>query len=459
MIIPKKIKIYNLNNIHSVPQIKNLGEKELSALKVVASVLPFRTNNYVLDELINWNNVPDDPIYQLNFMQKDMLKKSQFERMESALKRNNPEEIKNTAIKIRIELNPHPAGQAKINIPKLNTEPLPGLQHKYKETVLIFPSKSQTCHAYCSFCFRWAQFVDTNNIKFATCNKVDFLKYLSVHKDVTDILITGGDPMIMSAANLKEFILPLLKPGFEHLQSIRIGTKSLSYWPYRFVTDDDSDEILRLFEKIKASDKNITIMAHFNHYAELSTEVVKEAINRILSTGAQIRTQSPVIKYINNDPKVWEKMWKDQVAMGCVPYYMFVERDTGANNYFEIPLLEAFNIYREAIVKTSGLCRTVRGPVMSALPGKVMLNGVTNIYGEKVFQLSLIQARNPNWCYKPFYAKFDPLAKWLSHLEPALGEKKFFYQNELNQMLYDKDKFNLLYNEEFFDKQLQLNYD
>ena len=157
MITTKKIKIYGLRNIDSIPQIRILDKNELFALKVVATVLPFRTNNYVLEELINWNNILEDPVYQLNFMQKDMLTKIQFDKMASVIKRNNPYEIKNTAINIRAELNPHPAGQTNANMPKLNDETVPGLQHKYNETVLVFPSKSQTCHAYCTFCFRWAQ--------------------------------------------------------------------------------------------------------------------------------------------------------------------------------------------------------------------------------------------------------------------------------------------------------------
>ncbi len=459
MITPKKLKIYGLKDIESIPQIGFLNKNELFELKVVATVLPFRTNNYVLEELIHWNNVPDDPMYKLNFMQKAMLTKNQFDEMAGVIKKNNLSEIKNTALKIRTELNPHPAGQTNVNKPKLNNEFVPGIQHKYNETVLVFPSKSQTCHAYCTFCFRWAQFVDTNDIKFSTCNKNDFLSYLQQHKEITDVLLTGGDPLIMNADNLREFITPLLKPEFEHLQSIRIGTKSLSYWPYRFVTDNDADDIIRLFELVKNKGKNLSLMAHFNHYVELSTDIVKIAISRILSTGTQIRTQSPVIKYINDEPNIWGKMWKDQVALGCIPYYMFVERDTGANNYFEIPLIKAYNIYREAIINTSGLCRTVRGPVMSALPGKVMINGITQINGEKVFQLNLIQGRNTEWCYKPFFAKFDPCATWLSHLKPAFGESKFFYQNELNKILINSENYNLSLNDEFFDSQLQLNYD
>ena len=339
----------------------------------------------------------------------------------------------------RSELNPHPAGQMTLNVPRINDEPIPGVQHKYKETILIFPSSGQTCHSYCTFCFRWAQFVGTNDLKFATDESKRFQDYIKNQKDVTDVLLTGGDPMIMSARNLASYIEPLLEPEFEHIQNIRIGTKSISYWPYKYLTDKDADETLELFEKVGNAGKHLAIMAHFNHWKELSTEAVHEAIRRIKNTGTQIRTQSPLIKHINDDPDVWAKMWKDQVKLGCIPYYFFIERNTGAEEYFEVPLYRAYEIYKEAYEKVSGLSRTVRGPSMSALPGKVAIDGITEINSEKVFVLSLLQARNPDWVKKPFFARFDENATWLSELRPAFGEDKFFYQDELNRLLAEGD--------------------
>ncbi len=81
--------------------------------------------------------------------------------------------------------------------------------------------------------------------------------------------------------------------------------------------------------------------------------------------------------------------------MGMVPYYMFVERDTGPQGYFAVPLARAAEIFRDAYSSVSGLCRTVRGPSMSATPGKVCIDGVTEIAGEQVFALHMIQARDP----------------------------------------------------------------
>jgi len=408
MISPRKMKFYGIRDLDSIPQIQNLPEDQRFAIKVVSTVMPFRVNNYVIEELIDWNNVPDDPIFQLTFMQKEMLNDDQFGRVANIIFNGyDDSEIKNVVDEIRLELNPHPAGQMTMNVPYLDGKPVPGVQHKYKETVLIFPSSGQTCHAYCTFCFRWAQFIGMNDLKFATDESKRYQDYLIAKKDVTDVLITGGDPMIMSAKIIASYIEPLLETEFDHIRNIRIGTKSVAYWPYKFVTDKDSDDILRLFEKIVNSGKHLAVMGHYNHWKELSTDVAKEAVRRIRNTGAQIRTQSPLIKHVNDDPDVWTKLWLEQVKLGCIPYYFFIERNTGAKGYFEIPLYRAYKIYKEAYENISGLGRTVRGPSMSALPGKVSVEGITEIRGEKVFVLTMLQARNPKWAKRPFFAKFD----------------------------------------------------
>ncbi|NLT50892.1 MAG: lysine 2,3-aminomutase [Ignavibacteria bacterium] len=438
MLKPKTLKLYGLRNIDELPQLKNLSEKTRFALKVVSNILPFRTNNYVVEELIDWDNIPNDPIYQLTFMQKDMIDEESFSLMADALKRNNQSEIQTVAKQLRNKLNPHPSGQLTANIPLLEGNPVSGVQHKYKETVLVFPSSGQTCHAYCTFCFRWAQFVGDDSLKFATDESLRFQEYLKKHKEVTDILFTGGDPMIMSAAKLEAYILPLLQPEFRHIKNIRIGTKSISYWPYKYLTDKDSDRTLSIFEKVINAGKHLTIISHLNHYAELSTTAAVLAVQKIRNTGAVIRAQSPILRHINDIPDVWSTLWQMQVKNGIIPYYMFVERETGAKKYFEMPIFRAYNIFTEAFKKVSGLSKTVRGPVMSANPGKVLIDGISEINNEKVFVLKFIQARNPDWINKPFYAKFDPKATWLLQLEPAFGKSKFFYEDELEEILEER---------------------
>lgn len=118
------------------------------------------------------------------------------------------------------------------------------------------------------------------------------------------------------------------------------------------------------------------------------------------------------------------------MRLGAVPYYMFVERDTGPRRYFEVPLARALDIFRQAYASVSGLGRTVRGPAMSATPGKVLVVGTASVHGEEVFVLKFIQARNPAWVGKTFFAKYDTAATWLDNLTPALGEERFFFKEE-----------------------------
>lgn len=432
-----KYQIYSSHNYRQIPQIEKLSKEDLHSIDVVGSVLPFKTNNYVINELINWDNFRDDPMFILNFPQKGMLKPDDFSGISKLhAQQTDKALIRKAANKIRQKLNPHPAGQSH-NVPILNGEKLNGAQHKYGETLLFFPTQGQTCHAYCTFCFRWPQFTGMDDLKFAM-NQIDsIIEYIKKHPEITDLLITGGDPMVMKASVLDAYITRVLDAKIPHLQSIRIGSKSLSFWPYRFLTDPDADDIIRTFEKVTKAGKSLAFMAHFNHPREMSTIAAEHAIRRIRDTGAQIRTQSPLLNHINTSSKVWAEMWTRQVQLGMIPYYMFVARDTGAQEYFGVSLAKALDIYRRAYNKVSGIARTVRGPSMSCTPGKVRVCGITEIMGEKVFVLEFIQGRNPDWVVRPFFAKYNADALWISDLEPAFGKKEFFFEPELAEMLLD----------------------
>ncbi|UOE22184.1 lysine 2,3-aminomutase [Thermobifida halotolerans] len=425
----RRFRAYTSKHLDELTARAGLGDDERLAIRAVATVLPFRVNSYVIDELIDWDAAPDDPIYRLTFPQADMLPAEDVARIADLLRGDAPrKEINQAANEVRARLNPHPAGQMELNLPKVGEEPMQGVQHKYHETVLFFPKQGQTCHSYCTYCFRWAQFVGEPDLKMATDEIDRLVAYLHQHPEVTSVLLTGGDPMIMGEAVLSRYVEPLL--GVETLESIRIGTKSLAYWPQRFVTDPDADDTLRLFERVVESGKNLAFMAHFSHPREMEPAMVQEAVRRIRGTGAVIRTQAPLIRTINDDPAVWASMWRTHVRQGMVPYYMFVERDTGPQDYFAVPLAEAYEIFRDAYTSVSGLARTVRGPSMSATPGKVCVDGVTEINGEKVFMLHFIQARDPELVNRPFFAKYDEKAAWLFDLQPALGATRFPYEAE-----------------------------
>ncbi len=427
---PPQFRVYTQHNLDKIRQLDRLSEEERFGVRVTAQVLPFRVNQHVIDQLIRWDDVPNDPMFQLVFPQRGMLEQRHFSRVADLLRSDAQKaEIQAAVQEIQAELNPHPAGQTTLNVPRIGNERLEGAQHKYRETLLFFPSQGQTCHSYCSFCFRWAQFVESRNYRVSLRELATLHEYLQSHDEISDLLVTGGDPMVMRTSRMEEYLRPLTNAAFDHVQSIRIGTKALTFWPYRFVTDPDADNLLRLLSELVDHGKHVAIMAHFEHGCEFEGPVAAEAIRRILSTGAVIRTQSPILRHINDDADVWASMWRAQVRMGMIPYYMFVERDTGAKRYFELPLERTWQIYRDAMKQVSGLARTARGPSMSAAPGKAEIQGVTEVAGERVFVLRFIQARNPDWVQRPFFAKYDAEATWLDQLRPAFGKDKFFFED------------------------------
>ena len=136
----QKYRAYNVRNFRTIPQMQYLSEHEKMAIEVVGRVLPFKANNYVVNELINWDNYENDPIYKLTFPQKEMLEVENFHLISDLLKKGNKEELKKEINEIRLQLNPHSDGQLSHNVPEIDGIKLTGIQHKYRETLLFFPS-------------------------------------------------------------------------------------------------------------------------------------------------------------------------------------------------------------------------------------------------------------------------------------------------------------------------------
>ncbi|TVY83971.1 putative L-lysine 2,3-aminomutase [Lachnellula suecica] len=422
------------------------------AYMAAAEIFPFRVNPYVVEKLIDWSNTPNDPMFKLTFPQPEMVTPGQLSSVLEAMDRKERKEALQKAAaehsnrgprnalvaaaeKVRGNFNPHPAGQKTQNVPKVDGHPLEGIQHKYRETMLFFPAEGQFCHTWCTYCFRWPQFTSVGSAQqFKSKNPERLRDYIAAHPNLQDVLFTGGDPMVMTTEQIRRYIDPILhNAGTDHLNTIRFGTKSLAYWPYRFLDDKDAKPTLKYFEDIIKSGKHVSIQAHFTHPRELETAEVQEAMRLIHMTGANIRTQSPVIRGINDSADVWAKMWKMQVNLGATPYYMFIERDTGAKDYFSLPLARAHEIYTTAKSRLAGTARHARGPSMSAEPGKIAINGVIDIPDKgKYFILEFLQARNPAWIGKPFLAEFSPTATWINELTPAFGAERFFYEDEFD---------------------------
>jgi KamA family protein len=398
---------------------------KLQDIKRSALIFPFKASPYLVDELIDWDHegdIGEDPFYRLVFPTMDMLTPEHRDLLNGVCDDGDPTAIKAAVETIRESLNPHPAGQKALNAPK--QAELTGVQHKYAETVLFFAAAAQTCHAYCTYCFRWAQFIGDADLRFAQKDADSLFDYLEEHHEVSDILFTGGDPMIMKTNMLKQYLEPFKDPDFlPHIKNLRIGTRALTFWPQRFTTDQDADQLMTLLREVKeVGGRHVAIMAHLGHVKELSTDKFRAAVHRLKQeAGVIIRSQSPVMRGINDDAEVWAAKWREEVRLGIVPYYMFIARDTGAQAFFDVPLVRAQRLYADAIRSTSGLCRTARGPSMSCTPGKVEVCGVQTIQGVEAFVLKFLQCRDDAWMGKIFFAKYDKNAVWYDDLEPLPG--------------------------------------
>lgn len=400
---------------------RGLDEAYLREFDVVSSVLPFRVNDYVVDQLIDWESARDDPIFNLTFPHRRMLRPDHYDQVASALAAGDRPRLKQVVTRVRDELNPHPAGQQEANVPRLNGVSLQGMQHKYRETLLVFPAQAQACHTYCSYCFRWPQFTGDPAQRIKTASPDLLTAYLRAHPEVTDVLLTGGDPFLMRTHVLRPWIQAVGAAESTRPRTIRIGTKAPAYWPQRFLTDPDAGELLRDLGRLVETGHHVAVMAHYSHPRELETEAARAAIRALLVAGVTIRSQAPVVAHVNDDPAVWATLWQRQVELGVSPYYMFVERDTGAKPYFALPLARAVEIYAGATRRVSGLARTARGPVMSTYHGKILVNGVSNTGRERFFVCTLLQARDAELSGTVFLARYDEAATWIDDLVPVEG--------------------------------------
>jgi len=387
-----KFKTYNNKSFKKTDYYTNLPLETRNEFDILSSVFHFKVNNYVLENLINWQNIPNDSMYRLLFPRKEMLSVMDYEFLKALFKKDlKAEELNLFVQRVRKKMSPA-VKHASTSIPQLNGESLKGMYRNFETIISLFPdSMVKTCHSYCSYCFRWIMF----NNKEAQQNSsyqdpFTPVTYLKEHPEIKDVLFTGADPLVLKAETLKKYIDPIL--AIDSVEVIRISSKSLAWWPYRFTTDTDADALLELFEYIQSKGKHLNFCAHFTHPKELENEVVKEAINRIRKTGTVIRCQGPLVKDINDTPEAWNLMWSRQISLGMIPYYMFIEADHNIENCFRIPLAKALRIFQEAQKRTTGLARTVRGPVFMNDLNRVLLDGTTIVDNKKYFVLKSLQS-------------------------------------------------------------------
>lgn len=238
---------------------------------------------------------------------------------------------------------------------------MPGLEHKYDPTVLLLVSN--TCDSICRYCFRKRVFFDSSgNDKLKDIPAA--MRYISQQKQITNVLLTGGAPLVLSTAKLENIIRKLRQ--IDHVKIIRIGTRIPAFNPHRII---DDPVLLEMIKKYSVSEKRIYIVTHFVHWREL-TNVAIETIDLLIKAGAVIMNQTPILKGINDDPEVLAKLFGRLSFVGAAPYYAFQCRPALGNRAFTVPIERAYDIVEQAKAKIFSLAKRVRY-VISHSTGKI----------------------------------------------------------------------------------------
>jgi lysine 2,3-aminomutase len=348
--------------ITKIDQVAALGQDEKELLRPAAEKFAFRSNDYY-QSLIDWDD-PDDPIRKIVMPHVQEL--DEFGAMDAS------SEASYTVLK--------------------------GLEHKYEDTALLLVNN--VCGAYCRFCFRKRLFTDDND---EVVNDVtEPIRYIGLHSEINNVLLSGGDPLVMSTGRLEPLIRKLRE--IDHVKIIRIGSKMPAFNPYRIVNDPS---LLEMLSKYSTEEKRIFVMAHFNHPREL-TEPALQGLRLLQRAGAITVNQTPIIRGVNDKADVIAELQRRLAANGVLPYYLFICRPTSGNEPFIVPVEEAFEIFEASQQNLSGIAKNAR-LCMSHKTGKVEV--VARLGSQIIFRYR--RAPDPRNCGRVLVFDSNPAACWL----------------------------------------------
>lgn len=215
-----------------------------------------------------------------------------------------------------------------------------GVQHKYPETLLVLVTNQ--CFEYCPYCFRKRNF----NKKDEVCkNYYQLEEYINNHPEISNVLISGGDPLTLPLDRL----IKILSMIPEHLK-IRLGTRALTYKPQIF-NNALLPHILKTY--------NVDIVAHINKASELKKES-RDAIGKLKDCSISIRSQTVLLKGINDSSTTLVSLFNCLVKFGIFPYYLFQCRPTLGNDRWVVPVTCGLKIVNEARKHLSGIEKSFR---------------------------------------------------------------------------------------------------
>lgn len=277
-----------------------------------------------------------------------------------------------------------------------------GLQHKYDETVLILTT--HLCAAYCRHCFRRRMVGLTRS---ESIQNLDAMReYILSHNEISNALLSGGDALMNSNERLDEILSMLDDIG--HLDFIRIGSRVPVVLPSRVSGDEGLISMLGQHNK----KKQIILMTQYNHPREL-TEQSLSAVRRVQKGGITVKNQTVLLRGVNDNPEILGELMRGLTKAGIVPYYVFQCRPVkGVKNQFQVPLLRAVQVVKQARAMQNGLGKAFRY-CMAHVTGKIEILGVTE--GNRV-AFKYHEAADRQNLGKFFFSDLEEQQAWLDQV-------------------------------------------
>lgn len=278
---------------------------------------------------------------------------------------------------------------------------VPGLQHKYPQTGLLLVT--DRCASYCRYCFR-KRIVGKDSDEIAP-DYARVADYIVRHPEMSNVLLSGGDPFVLSTHKLHRILDHLLP--IPHLTSIRFGTKTVAFAPKRF----EDPELPALFRRIHESGKTSVIVAHFDHIGEIS-EDAERCIGKLRTVGVQFLNQSVLLANVNDHPDTLASTFAKCHAIGVRPYYLFQGRPVKAASHFQVSLRRGVEIVRGINQRLSGIQKTFKY-IMSHYTGKIE---ILDLGDNNRLYMRYHQNKRPEKIGKIFSRPYVEGACWLDDL-------------------------------------------
>jgi lysine 2,3-aminomutase len=448
-----KSKYSGLTGFRKVCEILEENGIKLSDMKereLFLEVYAFLATKHILST-IDWDNYQTDQVFQLIFPQPGMIEP---EVVNQYIQITDDAERKKMVEGYREKTNPHDGKQI-LNRPSFYTEEgdfeaLDGGQHKYPQVFLLFDKTTQSCYAYCTYCFRHAQ-VRGDEDMFVQDNVGQVHEYLKKHKEITDILITGGDAGYMPTHRLAEYLEPIMEdPELIHIKTIRIASRALTYQP-DIILNSKYKATLELFQKLIDHGIQVLWMGHFSTPKELLNIHTIAAIRRLRAHRINIRSQSPMMNHISlfmdDNGKVdvdrsaqnWIDLGHVLMMLGMNFHSIYCARPTGEHDYFTTPLADMNRIFSKVYKSLPSIGRPSRYITMTSSAGKTSLMGTVEVNGRKAFALKFNEARNMDWLDNVYLAEYDEEENTIEKLKP-FGGGEYFYKEELTSIEKNLEK-------------------